>query len=94
MPANRSSSGSEVRTRVRANSNSSVGHTLRCTSAGTAKKGPFGSIWVAWARRASSRASKKSAHGTCVVTRSMMSPRSDTQRFSGSPKGLGRPRST
>ena len=43
IPANRSSSGTLVSTRLRASSHSSVGHADLCTSSGTANHGPSGS---------------------------------------------------
>src|SRR4051812_18640242 len=58
IPAKRSSSGSLTGTRERANSYSSVGHSRCCHSMGVVKKKLFGSIWVACARRASSRWAK------------------------------------
>ena len=58
IPVNRSVSGSDTGTRDRANSYSSVGHSRCCHSIGAAKKSPFGSIWVACARSASSRCLK------------------------------------
>ena len=56
----------DVVTRVRASSNSSVGHSCCCTAAGVARKAPAGSICVACARRAASRWGKYSEHSTWV----------------------------
>ena len=69
-------------TRERASSNSSVGHSRCCHSMGAAKKSPSGSIWVAWARSASSRWEKYFEHSTRVVTRSANTSWSGSQCLS------------
>src|SRR5512133_2057562 len=55
IPANKSSSGMLVSTRLRASCHSSVGQADLCTSSGTTNHGPSGSIWVACASNARSR---------------------------------------
>src|SRR4051812_43902369 len=85
MPAKRSSSGPIGPTNDCASSKSSVGHTFCWRASGTANQNPSGSTCVAWARRASSRISKNSPHGTRVVARWPLSSRLDSpsssQRF-------------
>ena len=86
--------GEQIVLRVRANSNSSVGHSRCCNSIGMAKNAPFGSIWVACARSASSRWVKYLPHSIWVVTRTMRSARASLYwriRSSHSCNGNGSP---
>ncbi|SKU92015.1 Uncharacterised protein [Mycobacteroides abscessus subsp. abscessus] len=64
-----------------------MGHNFRSNSRGTAKKLLSGGICDACARSAASRASKKSAHGTRVVTRRSKVSSSAGQRSSHSSNG-------